>query len=194
MPKPQLNERGALTLDFIFAIVLVTGISGIFMALSLSFVVVELSQYIAFASSRVYFGAHLSEPRQAELAEQKFKELKESRSFRSLFRSGWFDLTKVQQYDFRDEYSDQKDRSTFVGVRLVFDAKALEFNVPFFGSTAPEGQSFKANINSFLGREPSFEECMEFVRLRYQNIIRLDSRYSSAGRPEDYAVHTDNGC
>ena len=192
------NNRGALTLDFIFALVLVSGLSGLLLALSLTLVMVEASQYIAFATSRVYFGAHLDQEKQAELAKAKFETLKGLKVFKTLFSNGWFELRDNPQRDFREEYAaptDPPGANTFVGVKLVFVAKMLDFRLPFFGGTGGDGEGFKANITSFLGREPTWDECMKFEAERFDRIRKLPgASWGGLGKLEPSAVRTDNGC
>jgi hypothetical protein len=192
-----MNNRGALTLDFIFAIVLVTGLSGILLALSLTLAVVESAQYVAFASSRAYFATHLNEQKQAEQAKAKFEQLKANKAFRLVFNAEWFGVKYVDGHDFRSEYDNEEAVSTFVGTRLLFNAEMLKFDIPFFGSTAEDGQGFKANINSYLGREPTWQECMDYVEQRFKQIQALDpSRWANIPSVDDnsYIVHADNGC
>ncbi|MEQ1875538.1 MAG: hypothetical protein ABL958_02765 [Bdellovibrionia bacterium] len=190
------NNRGGLTLDFIFALVLVTGLSGLLLAIGLTLAMVEASQYIAFATSRVYFGGHADPETQAALAEAKFIKLTSIKSFKTLFSNGWFELKDNPQRDFRSEYPDTPEAgNTFVGARLLFNAKMLDFRIPFFGSTGGDGKGFKANITSFLGREPTFQECMQFMEGRIERIKNLSgANWSELGSAQDWVISTDNGC
>src|SRR5688500_13725644 len=138
-----MNNRGALTLDFIFAITLVTGLAGILMALSLTLSVVEIVQYAAFASSRAYFASHKNMDKQAEQAKAKFDQLKANKALALVFKGDWFEITYVPGHDFRSEYANPIEISTFVGTRVVFSAKMLKFNVPFFGATGEDENGFK---------------------------------------------------
>jgi hypothetical protein len=195
-----MNNRGALTLDFIFAIVLVTSLAGVLMSLSLTLVVVEGLQYMAFATSRAYFGGHLNIDKQAELSKAKFEQLKANKGLRLINNSSWFVVKLLPEHDFRSEYPDElaafpfNDSNTFVGTKIAFEAKVLDFRVPLFGKTASDGQAFKANINSFLGREPSFQECIEFVGSRWDEIKKLEGGRFSGVPSGAYAIQSDNGC
>ena len=49
------NEKGLLTLDFIFAFIIIFGFVGILFSFAMTFSIVEAVQYVSFASARNYF-------------------------------------------------------------------------------------------------------------------------------------------
>jgi len=193
------NNRGGLTLDFIFALVLVTGLSSVLLAIGLTLAMVEVSQYIAFATSRVYFGAHVDRETQEDIANAKFTKLMEIKAFKTLLgqkSGGWFKLENVPQRDYRGEYPDTVEaQNTFVGVKLKFTATMLDFQVPFFGSTGGDGKGFTAFVTSFLGREPTFQECMSFMEERRNRIKSLSgTNWADLGDTNNWPFFPDNGC
>jgi hypothetical protein len=196
--KTLKNQKGSLTLDFMFALVLVLGVSGLFFALSFTLSVVEISQYIAFATSRNYMAAHFDETNQKQQAEAKFAQLTENTPLKVLFKNNsWFKLTYVETGDFREKYpadaSLENDNITFWGTQLDLQADVLDFKIPMYGSTNEDGNAFKTKVNSFLGREVTSEECNQFYSQRWQNILNLDRKFSVMGQKKATVIF-DNGC
>ena len=72
--KTLSNEKGILTLDFIFGSMVVFGLSSVIFSFGMTFSVVEVVQYMSFASARNYSLAHYDENRQRERGEQKYQE------------------------------------------------------------------------------------------------------------------------
>lgn len=191
------GQRGSITVDFIFGIVLVAGVSFILVSLCFTMAIVEISQYIAFASSRSYFGGHKSEKDQIDLGDAKYNKILSVSSLKQLLNGDWFGLKYMGTRDFRDMYPSnglEHDNDTFFGTRLELEAKLLNMRIPFLGTTA--GNGYKASLTSYLGREPNVDECLEFNKNR---LSTFSQRYPlagpSAGGPADvYAVISDNGC
>ena len=201
------NEKGILTLDFLFAFVLVMGFSFLFFALSLTLTVVEVTQYITFAGARNAFPGNFSPAEQLAAGEAKFNELTAHEVFQPFYKNGWFEVTSPPNVglasDSIEAYRPADGKhNRFFGVATNFTAKILDFNVPFYGSTAPEGDgsgsSFTTVIGSYLGREPTTVECTTFTGNRWSNIRRLTvtgaSPYTSFTTDGGYFPYADNGC
>jgi len=191
------NQKGSLTIDFLLASVLIMGVTGILFALSFTLTVVEITQYIAFATSRNYTAAHFNEESQENMAQNKYEQLTQETSWRNLYKKdGWFLIKHLGTKDYRDEYSSGREYNNdrFWGTKIELESKVLDFQIPFYGSTNPEDEKFTMNINSFLGREPTSEECTNFVEERLSRIVALDSKYNAVDPNENYARIYDNGC
>ena len=191
------NERGILTLDFMFALVIAFGFTTIFFALSLTLSMVEVTQYISFAAARCYAGAHETVGAQQALAQNKYKQLMTIPVFKTLFATGWFTLGQPTIGDFNSEYpqgSESADSATFIGARIKFTAKVLDVRLPFLGSTAGDSNTGVANISTYLMREVSTTECREtFARNRFVKLKALAAEYK--GTPsQGSALMPDNGC
>lgn len=188
------NQSGALSLDFIFALVLVLSMTFLLGVFSFSLSVVEGIQYLAYSSSRAYFAGHLSQADQEKAAKDKFDELSKTGSYKKLLKKDWFNVTmdEGKAGDFSETYGATEARDLFTGVRAQVVVGLLNQNIPIFGTT--EGETpFVTYVTSFLGREPSSEECMEVVKQRYQAIVGLATPYSAAGTGT-YVAIDDNGC
>lgn len=185
------NQAGALTLDFIFALVLVLSMTMLLGVFSFTLSIVESVQYLTFSSSRAYFAGHLNEAEQKKAATTKFEELSKSGSYKKLLKKDWFDVTMEDAGDFSKVYDAENDRDIFAGVRSKIVIGLLDLQIPFFGSTTPDAP-FTTYLTSFLGRESTTEECMEFVKNRFKGILKLPGSYK--GIESKYNSYDDNGC
>lgn len=195
--KVLQDESGILTLDFIFAIVLIFGFTGILFAFALTFTAAEVAQYVTFASARAYHAANKNSDDQKIIGEQKFEELVRGNNAKLgfLFANGWFELGDIEIGDFNDEFNEDpgNDSDTFVGARATLIAHILQFNIPIFGGTTTE--ELGAEVSSYLMREPTEEECQSFVQQRFDKIQQLKSGFSNGlVQSNEYAVIMDGGC
>jgi hypothetical protein len=207
-PSIRGSESGMITVDFLFAFVLVMGFGAILFALSMSLTAAEITQYVTFAAARSYMAGHLTPEAQREKAFQKYRAVLGNPVLQPLFVNGWFevngepeigDMTRVYP-----EYAQPgATPNNFWGVGTRFTARMLEFQIPFYGSTASDGDGqgsgFVTFLASYLGREVTTAECMKFVAQRWQAIrkIPVPTGFAShsTGTPENgYVVYDDNGC
>jgi len=200
------NERGFLTIDFIFAMVLIMGFTALLFVVSFTLSVVSVTQYVTFAAARNYSAANLTKDDQNKRADAKFDELVGNKVFKPLYKNGWFALgqpftgdqtTIVPGYDTATQGVNE-----FWGTGVDFTAKILDFHIPFFGDSAPDsdgsGSGFKTRIGSFLGREPTTDECLQFTAQRWQAIRNLQvqngAAYSQGTSTQGYFPIADDGC
>jgi hypothetical protein len=206
------NQRGMITVDFLFAMVLILGFSGLLFVLTFTLAVASATQYITFAAARTYSAAHLDENTQIARGQAKYQELITLPVFKPLFSNGWYKVdaqanigdhaTQVPETEgYRDAIGGGGDvKDLFWGVGTRFVATVMDYHIPFFGSTNPDGvdgkdSGFKTYIGSYLGREPSAAECIEFTSKRWDHIIKLDSSYATGvGGNAKYYPQTDDGC
>ena len=204
------NNRGMLSADFIFSLVLAFGLSAVLFAMTFTFSMAEVSQYVVFSSARAYSAGHLDSAAQEEMGRAKFAELIKNSELAPLLGSPdspWFHLTGLELKggnnagDTFADYSGYQGRIPFVGARATFVTKLLTLKLPLLGSTDPEGEGFTAKLTGFLIREPTQDECWNLqIKNRYSAIIELDSRYAgsgttnAAGAISKYIPMEDNGC
>jgi len=196
------GERGALTLDFLFAFTLVFGMTLILFGFCLSLSIVEVTQYITFSTARNYYAGHVSRQMQTDAATRKFEHLtKRTEPFATLYANGWYQLGPLEvgpqaERQTLAEYThpgDRSDRNTFVGARVALNAKVLEMRIPFFGDTYDDEDGFVAQVSTFLGRSPTEQETRAVNAERFTAIRQLNAIYQQA--PEGgYALICDNGC
>lgn len=201
------SNRGLISADFIFSLVIAMGLSMVLFVVTFTFAVSEVAQYVVFSASRAHAAGHLDQANQEKMGKDKFDELMANKVFVPLFKeSGWFVLNNLDirgggptNKDFNSEYAGYDKRIPFVGVRADFEPKMLTIRVPFMGTTAnPEGNGYKAKLAAFLIREPTQRECLDLqVKLRYRAILELDPRYkglSALNGVSKYVPSEDNGC
>lgn len=203
------NERGIIFADFIFALVIAAGASIVLFALTFTFSMVEVAQYVVFSASRAYAAGGLDNDAQKQRGQDKFNELIKNAELAPLLagQGHWFALTGLELKGGKDadgtfeDYAGYEDRVPFVGARANFEAKLLNLNIPLLGKTDAEGNGFNAKITAFLIREPTQKECWDLqIKQRYTNILNLDSRYkgsgttNAAGSAGKYVPMEDNGC
>lgn len=195
------NQRGVIAVDFVFGLVLVLGLTMIMMALTYTLAVVEVVQYAAFSSSRAYFLGHVSPVDQKTAGQTKFQQFTSQKYIKLLLPRGWFTL-RPEVSDFSEDFpaSDEGDRY-YEGVRVQLEAKLLDINIPFYGSTANQGggSGFKTRVNSFLGREVTSQECNQFMRSRWEKIKALPVQGGAAysqfmTNNSNIFAGDDNGC
>lgn len=190
-----------LTLDFLFAIVLILGFSALTFILTFTLSMASVVQYITFASARNYQAAHLTNGDQEARAKAKFAELVGDPVFKPLFKNGWFVLdaepTVGDHAQIIPGFKEAgQDKDQFWGAGTSFTAKVLDFQIPFFGSTTDDGSGgtgFKTYIGSYMGREPSAKECLDLNAVRWTKLRSLGN-YSQGSSGNGYFPMSDNGC
>lgn len=205
--KPLHNDRGIITVDFMFSMVLILGMSALLFVLTFTLSVASMTQYVTYATARNYAAAHIDIAAQEGRAKAKYLELLGNPVFKPLYTNGWF------QVDAEPAIGDQTkvipgwkqaagDFNEFWGAGTHFTARILDFKVPFFGSTNPEGDGtgdgFKTYLSSNLGREPTEAECIQFTAARWKAIRNLQvsggASYSTGTSADGYFPQTDDGC
>ena len=202
MTHPLKNQRGILVVDFMFSMVLILGLCGLLFALCFTLAVASMTQYVTFAASRNYTVAHISQAAQIERANAKFNELINTSVMKPLYTNGWFVVDARPGVGDHTQLVPEFSEATqgvnkFWGVSTTFTAKVLSFTIPFFGSTTPDGDDgsgagFKTLIGSYLGREPTTEECLNFTANRWNAIKALNPGYGTNGG--SYFPMSDDGC
>lgn len=176
--KSKKSESGFMTIDFLFGLLLSIAFVMVFLALSYSLAVVEITQYASFSIARTYMASHSSTAAQNKQALKKYAQLQTSLS--QIFKS---DLFGIGQPKFLT--SSGKEYTT--GVQIPIQLKMLNMNIPFFGSTS-DGTDFNSMITTYLIREPTEKECLDFN----------DNRAALIGAQsypmKKYIRVSDNGC
>jgi hypothetical protein len=212
----KLNQRGLITLDFIIAITILLGFTTMLMMLSLTLSVASVVQYITYSTARTYSVAHLDEATQVERGQAKYHELTSNPVFKPFFKGDWFVIDKDAKIGDHTKLTGASDgssagpdyeeasvgRNQFWGAGTNFTAKALIGSVPYLGDTKSEEKGSKkaylTYIASYLGREPTADECYQFAKVRWQAIRKLPNSgaapYATGGSDDGYYPMTDDGC
>lgn len=199
------NQRGVITVDFLFSIVLILGFSGLLFVLSFTLSVASVTQYITYAAARSYSVAHIDKETQEKRAQAKYQELINNPVMKPLYTNGWYEIdgsvTVGDQSKVVPGWEDPSGVNEFWGAGTSFTAKVLDFHIPFFGSTTDDGNGgsgFKTYLSSMMGREPTEAECIEFTAARWTAIRNLQvsggTAYSQGTGTNGYYPQTDDGC
>ena len=216
------NQKGSITVQFVFGFLLVFSFIIGFFYLSLTLVISELVQYATFSSSRYLSLSHRDVQRQETESQNKYRDLLfASSSSGGIFRSGFFGVINGDDkpFNLEQDISNNQgvnqnmpgmqlgDRNLFYGVWTEFQPKGLNLKMPFWGESVqnPEENLFDSVIGSYLGREPSQEECTAFARDRWKMIkdkINPNPPRGFSGNGDSGAytysgvnnIHYDNGC
>lgn len=201
------NERGMISAEFIFALVISAGVCIVFFALNFTLSMAEVAQYIAFSSARAHAAGHVDQDKQIQLAKDKYLALINNPVLQPLFNNpdgGWFRLSPQidvrgggdTNASFDNEYKASEGRVPQVGVRFDFSPRLLGLRVAFLGSTTEDDAGYSAKITGFLIREPTQKECWDKqITKRYTAILDLDPRFRELAKEERAYVPTeDNGC
>ncbi len=204
----MMNERGILTVDFLFSMVLILGLSGLLFVLTFTLSVASVTQYVTFATARNFGVAHVDQETQTTRGNLKYQELINHPVLRPLYNNGWYTVDAQPGIGDHTQIipgfqAAVQGVNKFWGAGTTFTAKVLAFQIPFFGSTVPDdaddsGDNFRTYLGSYLGREPTTEECLQFTAARWTAIRNLPvsggASYSTGTGAGGYAPMTDNGC
>lgn len=214
------NQKGTIAVDFIFAFTLACLLSMMILAITATYTVIEISQYIAFSGARAMAAADSDITKQSERGKAKINSLLNNSVLRPLLSANeWFAVTLKDvktggssafggdQDSYASEYApfifNRSNRGDQfipqVGLRLSFEAKILNFNLSFLGRTGNnEGEGYKATVTGFLIREPTQNECLSLINQQKMTeaIKALDSRYQSVMvfTGNSQMPLEDNGC
>lgn len=203
------GQKGFITTEFLFAIVIAFGMSMLTFAMTFTLSTVEVAQYIVYSAARAQAAGNLDKQSQIDEARLKYDSLATDKKLSSLFSNGWFSISKKSELEvkpgsggatanFGNDYQ-KGGYDTFQGVRTTFIAKILELNVPFLGKVTPDDGGFKTRILALMIREPSHQECVEFMKERvvqFGSNPSFDSRFGPfLSKSKDPPIPwEDNGC
>lgn len=205
------NERGVVTIEFIFALTMAAGLSVVLFSVTYALSVFEITQYVVYSAARAQLGGNIDSDRQREAAVNKFKQLTTGKSaIATLYNGTWFEIAKPGDLDVRGGPSstnsktfgadlaggsDPSNRNWFIGVSAKLNAKILNLNMPILGKTNPDdGEgAFQTRLNAMLIREPSQKECKDFMEARRNALKDLPSA-DTYYKANAYIPLEDNGC
>lgn len=200
LPKQNKKESGILTLDFVFSVAVMFSISMVFALMALTLMMSSVAQYITFTTNRAHIAGHVGFINQFEAADAKFNNIVGKLS--PLFKvsdKGWFKVEMsggpIGPADFDPPNARQKKYGFVVRYtsNIIKNAKLPIIGNPSDGSSTSNFGS--ANLNAYMYREPTSEECLQFNANRWKKIL---SRFPNlSGLTDDSTPHgasADNGC
>jgi len=202
------NEKGQMTAEFMIAIVMAFGLFMLFFAMSFTFSVIEISQYVVYSTSRAHAASNLDMEAQKKAGDDKFKQLTNSSAIGNLYKNGWYVIGQPTfkqggEETFRNELANQNEdptaffKNVFVGVSVPFEAKIMTMKIPFISTNDEDDVSvFKTNINAILLREVSQKECQveHWGKDRRGRALQALGSGRNFYKVDKYFRMEDNGC
>ncbi|MBK9293491.1 MAG: hypothetical protein IPM57_03465 [Oligoflexia bacterium] len=198
------SESGQMTLGFLFATVLLIGTAMLISALTMAFTFTEVIQYISFSGSRAYLSADVDVQTQQQAAQAQVLNLLKKLPFISGAReNGWILVQPQGANDYKNyataRGANPDPRNQFLGYQLIVALPLLTFKIPLLSAavTPPaDEENVTVTISSFLGREPTQQECEAFNNGAYQALLQKPAYQQATGRvsAESYEAVNDNGC
>ena len=201
MPKKQndKNNKGLLTIDFIFSFLVVWGLFMAFLLMSFTLMMSSVAQYVVFATNRSHISGHISTDKQDEMGTRKFEDLIDAlRPMVSTGTQSWF------RFELEDpdpgppqQLGSQNQRK--YGFKINYTATvARETSFPIVGGPGDGsvGANFgRATVKAYMYREPTTSECLEFNEARWEKILdRFQNLPSYINGSDTFGSSADNGC
>jgi len=201
------GQKGILTLDFIFSMTAVYSIAMVFVLLALTLMMSTVVQYISFSMARAHMSGDISfdEQNLATTIQRDKLLATDLGAFIKTTDEGWFKVEYTEgEYAFTNVDSEWSgsggtSRQRAYGVKIKYTSNILKnFRLPMIGSPSDGANDdfASANIFSFLYREPTTEECLNFNNSRWQ-VLR--TRFQDIGSMpnllfDNSGAQADNGC
>ena len=197
-----LNHQGMITIPFLLVSSIILFLILSFFGLAMTFAHISAVQYISYSTARkLSLGGTTDETERKGVAEQHYKDLR-GKFFGNAWTGGdgdWFLISTTLTeglgalgYESSGDYHHEipKKRNMFYGVGIGFNANIISLAIPFLMNS--KESSAVAKISSFLGREPSHNECKNFLGEKIKE--KMKDIY-----PPDYSSNLpkrvgDNGC
>ena len=175
--------------------------------LSMTFTHVTITQYLTYSSARKLSLAGNNQKEQVDSALLQYEKLR-SQFFNPSAHTGktgdWFYIQaqlvdNEQQYSIQGDYPENNNKlKRFYGVNTRFQSRVLNLKIPFLIEQDSDETNKSVRISSFLGREPSKEECEEFHKQKRVEIQKLCNNNNCKNiqepkKPEG-DLEGDNGC
>ena len=197
------SSQGFLTVQFMLALVFIMFFIVSFLGLALTLVHASLTQYLTYSSARKLALADETKFSQEDAGKNKYQIIRQglfNTAFQSSASSDWFYISDAGIGP-NPNYSSQESsspgaRRLFFGSYVEFKSKITNFQVPLW--TDKTSGDLETSIGSYMGREPSREECMNFFQNSFLPIGTSDGYPSVIGgqtvTPIQFANFNDNGC
>ena len=203
LQKNQIkNQQGMVTIPFLLVSMILIFLILSFLFLNMTLVHISITQYMSYSTARKFFLASDSQSDQQKSAEDHYKKLRDN-LFSSTAYTGqsgdWFNIpAQIEAENIGGEaYSlypqranDQRER--FYGVNLLFETRILKLKIPFLSQG--DDKALNARVSSFLGREPSEEECKDFMKKKYEELAGKCPPEDCPNIKQAETFEPDNGC
>ena len=167
------DSRGVVSIQFLLVLIIVLVFFLSFFGLCLTLVNGSAAQYLSYSAARSLALGDVSQSVQESNAKAGYQRLR-----RELFQSGhsgggWFNIAQQPALGFNPDYSSFStfgQRKMFYGAAVSFKSKVAGLKIPFLAAAAKGGGALDAKLGSYLGREPSQQEC-EYFNSKREGLI-----------------------
>ena len=203
MKKFKKSSQGFLTVQFMLALVFIMFFIVSFLGLALTLVHASLTQYLTYSSARKLALGGETKSSQKDAGKNKYTTIRQdlfNTAFQTSSGSDWFYISDAgigpnPNYS-NQESSDPGARRLFFGSYVEFKSNVTNFAVPLW--TDKTSGDLETSIGSYMGREPSREECKNFFQNSTIPIGTSDGYPSVIGGQTVTPIHfenfSDNGC
>lgn len=181
------NEQGIITIQFLFVMVVCFVFILSFFGLTLTLFNGSAVQYLTYSSARKMLLAGQQKQEQITSSQSHYEILKKQMFNNKMDSSGgWFNISN-SKWGFNPGYqeSDANYRKLFFGSYLTYNSQLANFKIPFL--TDEQGGELSTIIGSYLGREPSQQECRDFNNARQEKLCKLYGKNCTGETPGDNA-------
>jgi len=203
----RASREGLITIPFLLVLIVILFFFLSFLFLTMTLAHVSITQYMSYATARKLSLAGKDIGGQKDKAVVHYEKLRGQ-----IFKPGaytgnpgdWFvvspnvdpsnqlgDIEAIGVRDFNNQYGNR--RNMFYGAAVDFHSKIIKFHIPILVKKDQGAKEVKAKVMSFLGREPSQENCEAFNK---QRGIKIRDEFSKV--PFDASMiqtkEGDNGC
>ncbi|MCZ0933060.1 MAG: hypothetical protein OXJ52_07910 [Oligoflexia bacterium] len=203
MKKRKKNNQGIITIPFLLVLVIVLFFTLAFLMLAMTLAHVTVTQYMTYSSARKLSLGGEKGQAQLDSAVSHYAKLR-GQFFKSSAHTGntgdWFYIQPAladdeQQYSIQEDYPESNAyRKRFYGINTRFQTLALNLKIPFLIESDSDQINKPVRVSSFLGREPSQAECVEFHEERVKKIEQLCNNSDCPDIKEPEKSEGDNGC
>ena len=195
-----LNHQGMITIPFLLVSSIILFLILSFFSLAMTFAHISAVQYISYSTARkLSLGGTTDETERKGVAEQHYKDLRGKFFGNAWTDSGdWFKIDQELEIKlYPDETTSgsssdagtlggmgdynpngETDRNMFFGANVGFASNIISLAIPFLINPSTEEQEPCCRISSFLGREPSFKECEDFLKKVIRNNEQIRRHYN----------------
>ena len=166
------SERGVLTVQFMFGMVLVLIFIFLFSLMSFTLAVASVTQYITYSSARQLFLGHKDIGAQKRAAADKYYNLIKNSSVEKIFGGDLFVITDPSRIQtngmgINSKFSTSGTHNLFYGVWTKFHPKVLQVET-FWGDVEGRPSEFETSVGSYLGEQPTQYEVQSWFK-RFDN-------------------------
>ena len=203
LKRYKKSQKGIITIPFLLVLMIILFLILSLLGVAMTLVHVSVSQYMSYSTARKLSLSAENKDKQKELARDHYNKLR-GQFFSDGTYTGkagdWFTITdnmpdKNLEFFWGDDVGDPNKRNMFYGAKVDFTTKILKLQIPGLMGSSGKNPN-KVEVNSFLGREPSVEECQDFNKSR-GTAIKDSESFRGFGEYKSTLVSEeegDNGC